>query len=45
MRAQDRGSWRRECRAGLEDATEKRIKYDEQERKRKAAAHAGLENH
>ena len=40
--AQDRGSWRGQCRAGLEDATERRLEEDEQRRARKAADHAGV---
>ena len=40
--AQDRGSWRGQCRAALKDATERRLEEDEQRRARKAADHAGV---
>ena len=35
--AQERGSWRGKCRAGLEDATEKRLKEDELKRRSRKA--------
>ena len=35
--AQERGSWRERSRAGLEDATEKRMQEDEMRKRKKSA--------